>query len=43
MLVVDMLNILFMLFYILAHDYLLVVSVWSICEVDSLLFSQVLI
>jgi hypothetical protein len=41
MLAVDILNLLFMLFYILS--YLLVVSVWSLCEVDSLLFSQVLI
>jgi hypothetical protein len=41
MLMVDLLNFLFTSFHILAHGYLLVVSVWSLYE-DSLLFLQVL-
>jgi hypothetical protein len=39
MLVVTCLTCLFTSFHILAHGYLLVVSVWSLCE-DSLLFSK---
>jgi multisubunit Na+/H+ antiporter MnhC subunit len=36
MLVVDLLNLLFTSFHILAHGYLLVISLWSLSE-DSLL------
>jgi hypothetical protein len=40
MLVVDLLNLLFTSYHILAHGYLLVVSIWFLCE-ESLLFLQV--
>jgi hypothetical protein len=39
MLLVDLFNLLFTSFHILAHGYLFVISLWSICE-DSLLFSK---
>jgi hypothetical protein len=39
MFVVDLLNLLFTLCHILAHDYLLIISLWSLCE-DSLLFCK---
>jgi hypothetical protein len=42
MLVVDLLNLLFTSFHILAYVYLLVISLWSLCE-DSLLCLQVLV
>jgi hypothetical protein len=41
MLMVDLLNLLFISFHILALGYLLVISLWSLCE-DSLLCLQVL-
>jgi hypothetical protein len=41
MLVVDLLKLLFTSFHIVAHGYLLVVSIWSLYE-DSLLSLQVL-
>jgi hypothetical protein len=41
MLMVDLLNLLFTSFHILALGYLLVISLWSLCE-DSLLCLQVL-
>jgi hypothetical protein len=37
MLMVNLLSMLFTLFHILAHGYLLVISLWFLCEV-SLLF-----
>jgi hypothetical protein len=39
MLMVNLLNLLFTLFHILAHGYLLVISLWSPCE-DSLVFAS---
>jgi hypothetical protein len=39
MLVVDLINLIFTSFHILPHDYMLVVSLWSLC-VDSLLFCK---
>jgi hypothetical protein len=39
MLMVNLLNLLFRSFLILAHGYLLVISLWSICQ-DSLLFCK---
>jgi hypothetical protein len=39
MVMVDLLNLLFTSFHILAHGYLLVISLWSPCE-DSLLFCK---
>jgi hypothetical protein len=41
MLVVDLLNLLFTSLHILAHGYLLVISLWCPCD-DSFLFLQVL-
>jgi hypothetical protein len=35
MLVVDLLNLLFTLFHILAHGYLLVISLWSLVWIHS--------
>jgi hypothetical protein len=35
MLVVDLLNLLFTLFHILAYDYLLVISLWSLVRIHS--------
>jgi hypothetical protein len=39
MLVVDLLNLLFTSVHILAHGYLLVISLWSLCE-DSSYFGK---
>jgi hypothetical protein len=41
MLMVDLLNLLFTLLHILAHGYLFVITLWSLCE-DSLLCLQIL-
>jgi hypothetical protein len=35
MLVVDLLNLLFTSYYILAHDYLLAISLWSFVRIHS--------